>query len=118
MVGSYFKMVECSLAETGSQAEPSTSKQKPERTCSKEAKSATKGASDKGRAKAPVPKKDSTASDRDARRCQKALEKQFAKVQRQAGADEQSRASLGVSKFSCSLQPELSPQLIEARQQE
>lgn len=75
--------------------------QKSGRAGSREGRSTTKGSSRSARSQGLSSKKLLAASNRDSSRCQRALEKQFAKTQ---------RASLGEAEISIPLQSEPSPQ--------
>lgn len=76
-----------------------------EETPSREAKSDTKVATERIGAKGLMSKKAFTATDKEARRRQKALEKPFSKAQKQAEKDKPLRTSQQESPFSalCSL---------------
>lgn len=73
----------------------------------------SKGASQTNGSKNPLSKKAVSVLDKVAKRCHKALEKQFSKVQQQAQELREHTVSFAETELPTSLQPALSPQFSE-----
>lgn len=98
------------LSPDNRQADLSPRPHRAEESSPRSSRATTRGATGKGRSKTiPLPKKASSALDKDAKRHHKALEKLFFKAQQQAQPDKGPTVSPAGAVLPCSVLPELSP---------